>query len=198
MKHRTLVSKRLRSYGTAAVGTTAVLATQAEAATVLMPGSPDFNTTLEGIAGILSVSSSGTSTPTTYVNFSIGVQTDKNFRRGTSTSSITLGSAKNSLYFAEFNKNGQRVSAFDAALNSTDNWLYVRNNSDSTKGGWLQFSFGNGSVEEGFSVVKLVAVDSVNEIPTAAGAATAVPEPSALALLSLGASGLLIRRRRVA
>lgn len=185
-------SSRLRVYSTLACGATAVIAGNAEAATIVPINSGSYDTGLSNLGtvqsftdvndkGYLSFSGSGVSVPSAN-----GL-----FQRGSDTTNVSLSASDTSFRFSDYMtpQNG-------AQLNSSDNWFYAVGSTDNTQRMWLQLEFGP-ETNLGFSIVKAVIPSFAGELPNAA-AASAVPETSSLALLSLGAAGLLKRRRRAA
>lgn len=192
-------NNRLRAYSSTALGTTALLASQSDAATIINVNSSTFNT---GLSNIGTISRTGTGVP--YSNSSIQVtgsflMTDKmssTFRRGNDANPATFVPASASSVNYAFNNYGGSSAQSNAILNSSDNWFYFKGPTNQSQQVWLQFKFGGLGDGSGFSIVKAVYPDSPGQLTNALAASTAVPEPSALALLSLGASGLLVRRRR--
>ena len=191
-------TNRLRAYGSTALGTTALLASHSDAATVVDVNGTTFNTGLSGI-GIVGRSGDGSASTISSVTFSsyLAKQTSGYFRRASDATAVSFdetGTSRN-FFYANVSSEGVAAPKQGAALNSSDNWFYAAS-SDKTQRVWLQFQFGGSANGTDFSIVKAVFPETVGELPSAQSAA--VPEPSALALLSLGASGLLIRRRKLA
>ncbi len=188
---------RLRTYGSLALGSTALLATHADAATIVDVNATSFNTTFSGIGTVDHLTTTSFNYLYSYVRTgsNILLPIGTTFRRASDTA--TVGSSTYSTSQIQYGKTYLGVSDpyQGALLNSSDNWFYATAASNTNQRVWLQFQFGNGD-GSGFSIIKAVYPSSPGELPSAFAASTAVPEPSALALLTLGASGLLVRRRR--
>lgn len=192
-------SPRLLSYGSVALGATALLSGNSDAATVVNVNATSYNT---GLANIGTVTLSTTVTPiseyTTWFKGDVGLggtlagSTESFFQRGGSGVSFTPDSTTDPVSLRYFDGN-----FINGAVVGSDNWLYAVSSVDSNQRVWLQFDFQPvTSTTVNGSILKAVFPTSIGELPSAQLASTAVPEPSALALLSLGASGLVLRRRR--
>ena len=191
-------TSRLRAYSSAALGATAVLATHADAATVVPVNSATFDTTFSSLGTVSRGSRELFSNEFQTVAFTgSAAYTQSNyFHRGNDTATVIIDTiGRNSFDYAKSYAPGDTNSSSAALLNSDDNWFYAVGETDNSQRVWLQFQFGDGE-GNGFSIVNAVYPDYEGELPSAFAAANAVPEPSALALLTLGASGLLARRRR--
>jgi hypothetical protein len=186
---------RLRAYGSTALGTTALLASHSDAATVVDVNGTTYSTGLSGIGDIARAGSGGLyqSASVTTSAFVLKQSGYNFFQRGNNITAVAFSA--NPISSFQYSYQGNQAQK-GAVLNSSDNWMLARS-TDSTQEVWLQFSFGDNGDGTDFSILKAVFPDTVGELPSAASA-SAVPEPSALALLSLGASGLLIRRRNKA
>ncbi|WP_035612686.1 PEP-CTERM sorting domain-containing protein [Haloferula sp. BvORR071] len=200
MQHSS-TSSRLLSYGSLTLGTTALLSGNADAATVVNVNATSYNT---GLANIGTVSLSTTSftfpvppyTPTYKGRITLGDNlvgtAEAPFQRAGSGVSFAPDTTTDSSLIEYWN--GGTVNG---AVLGSDNWLYAVSNTDSSQRVWLQFNFNmTTSTAVTGSIIKAVFPSSIGELPTAQLASSAVPEPSALALLSLGAGGLVLRRRR--
>jgi hypothetical protein len=198
---------RLLAYGSLALGSTTILATQADAATVVDVNSTTYNTGLSGIGTIAHNSNSGSefgdpnkAYTDSYVTFSSAVATNGQFLRGSDTDSQARPSG--SITTFQYGRSGWNGGPRNSAeLNSSDNWFYVNAANDSTQRAWLQFHFGDASESGDFSIVKAVFLDEGDTIDNAYAASnvSAVPEPSHMAaLFAMGASGILLSRRRQA
>jgi hypothetical protein len=196
-------TSRLKHYASSALGTTTLLATHSDAATVIQVGSQSYNTGLSGI-GTVSVNPvdpgpHGPAFVTTSTLVYWGGDKSGVFQRGTSTQALTDFSGTYKQY-AGISESGSYPTS-GALLNSDDNWARLRS-LDGTQEVWMQFDFGEG-LGGSTGIVKIVYPSTVGQFATAAEASaatnqnvSAVPEPSsAFGLLALGASGLLIRRR---
>lgn len=198
MKTKVATSHRLLAYGSIALGSTAVLATQADAATIVDINSNTYDTGFEGIGTIELFSSSSEMAGKTYVTsqveFTVGAKMTAGgfFRR--SADDIPVSFFGSDYLFSYGNTTSpnpgfvEQTGQNGALLNSTDNWFYAVAEDDGSQRLWLQFSFGNN--DGNFSIVKAVIPGEGETINNAAAAASAVPEPSAIALLA--------RRRRLA
>ena len=187
-------SSRLLAYGTVACGATAMLAGNAEAATIVNVNSSTYatglsdlgtfqtTTTLKGYLRV--IGSTGVSSPSADGVF---------VQRAASATNVTFSGSTTSGFAIGYGSSGWN----GVQMNSSDNWFYAVASSNPSQRMWLQLQFG-GSMTSGFTIVKAVIPDVVGELPSASHAANAVPETSSLALLSLGAAGLLKRRRRAA
>lgn len=190
------ISNRLLAYGSAACGAAAVLTGNSEAATIINVNASSYNT---GLSNLGTISATGGYKGTANLHFSgtgvslISGPGNDHFDRAVDIGTVTprTGSSVNFQFLGEY---GESVSG--SARNSSDNWFYAFGATDSSQRMWIQLQFG-GYGTSGFSVVKLVIPSFEGELPSASHAA-AVPESSSLALLSLGAVGLLKRRRRAA
>jgi hypothetical protein len=193
-------SKRLLAYGSLACGATALVSGNAEAATVVDVNATSYNTGLSDIGTVgTTFNPSAPFGPKAYLTFTAGsgVSAQQNgsyniFSRSTDSSS-PMGFQTSSSFLYSLN-NGPSNGAL---LNSNDNWLFAKGVNDPNQQLWLQLQFG-ATTGSGFSIVRAVIPSTPGELPTAAAASAAVPETSSLALLSLGAAGLLKRRRRAA
>ena len=189
-------SSRLRVYSTLACGATAVIAGNAEAATIVPINSGSYDTGLSNLGTVQSTNIVGDKG---YLNFSgsgVSVPSANGFfQRGSDTTNVNLSGSGTSFRFSDYVA-PQTIPQNGAQLSSNDNWFYAVGSTDNTQRMWLQLEFGSQS-NVGFSIVKAVIPSFAGELPNAA-AASAVPETSSLALLSLGAAGLLKRRRRAA
>ncbi len=192
------MTTRLLSYGSLTLGATTLLSGNADAATVVIVNSTSYNTGLSNIGtATLAVTPAGS-----YFKgqFQLGGQlvgTGENvFQRGGSGVSFTPDGSFDGPtidYSSSFFLNMQ-----SGAVVGSDNWLYAVSSVDSSQRVWLQMNFNQvtGSNPVTGSIVKAVFPSFAGELPTAQAASSAVPEPSAMALLSLGATGLVMRRRR--
>lgn len=196
MSNPTTSSNRLLAYGSLACGATALLSGNAEAATIINVNASSYDTGLSNL-GTISSSSKG---PYGYLRFSgTGVSQVTGLANGqidqaSSTQTVTPNTevSLNSFLVISYGS-----GASGALSNSSDNWFYAFGAADNSQRMWIQFQLGT-QAGSGFSVVKVVIPDFAGELPSASHAASAVPETSSLALLSLGAVGLLKRRRRAA
>lgn len=196
---------RLLAYGSLALGSTTILATQADAATVVDIDNNTYDTSFAGIGVVQHYSVISHGNDKTYttrgVDITVGVSSPGGdfFRRSTDATQVTVSGSNTRFAYAQTQQGNytetQTVALNGAQLNSTDNWFYAVDEVDTDQRLWLQFSFGNN--DGNFSIVKAVIPEAGETLDNAA-AASAVPEPSAMALLALGAGGLLIRRRREA
>ena len=194
-------SKRLLAYGSLACGATALVSGNAEAATVVNVNATSYNTGLSDIGTIGTTFNPGAPLgPKAYLTFTAGsgvsvVQngSNNNFSRSTDSSS----SPGSQTFFSGVLYSLNSASNLGSLLDSSDNWLFAKGVNDPNQQVWLQLHFG-ATTGSGFSIVNAVIPSTPGELPNAAAAATAVPESSSLALLSLGAAGLLKRRRRAA
>jgi hypothetical protein len=191
----TTSSNRLLAYGSLACSATAFLPGSAEAATVINVNAGSYNTGLSNLGTIVSTSYKGYG----YLHFTgtgvsrISGPGDDDFDRGANTESVTpIAGSRTTIWFMDYS-----MPVSGAVSNSDDNWFYAIGAADNSQRMWIQFQLGNHS-NSGFSIVNLVIPDFAGELPSASHAANAVPETSSLALLSLGAAGLLKRRRRAA
>lgn len=186
-------SSRLLAYGTLACGATAMLSGNAEAATVVTINSASYDT---GLATLGTVSATNKGYPNKgYLHFSgtgVAFPNGTLFHRGNDSTVVTPSGSAGTNF--QFSNNGPVNGAL---ANSSDNWFYAFGSTDNSQRVWLQLHFGNSSTTD-FSIVTAVIPTSAGELPSASAAAAAVPETSSLALLSLGAAGLLKRRRRAA
>lgn len=194
-----MIRNLLRTYGSTALGSTALLASQSDAATVVDVNASFYDT---GLSAIGTVERTGTGDPENWSFVTIPTyvpkQTGTFFRRGTDESTVAFSTSTSRNFDYAFSNSSENPFSpkNGAELNSSDNWFYA-SSPDGTQRVWLQFQFGGGADSSNFSIIKAVYPDAVGELPSAQSAA-AVPEPSAIALLSLGVSGLLIRRRKQA
>lgn len=193
-------TNRLRAFGSTALSTTALLASHSDAATVVDVNGTSYNT---GLAGIGTIGRSGNggiyqgASVTTSATIMMASEF-LHFRRGNDGGPVEFSIyTTNGFQYSYKNFQGHQARN-GAVLNSGDNWLYAKSNVDPDQQVWLQFQFGSLGNGTDFSILKAVFPDSPGQLNTALAASTAVPEPSALALLSLGASGMLIRRRKQA
>lgn len=196
---------RLLAYGSLALGSTSILATQADAATVVDINSTFYDTGLSGIGVIQDYSTSRNGYGKTYTTSSVEatgtvrIPLSGVFKRSTDTTPVTFSGESVRFEYADTSYIGggqtEERAVNGAILNSSDNWFYAVDDVDGTQRLWLQFDFGNN--DGTFSIVKAVIPGEGETIDNAA-AASAVPESSTMALLALGATGLLIRRRREA
>jgi PEP-CTERM motif len=185
---------RLLSYSSLVLGTTAVVTTHTDAATVLNVNASTYDSGLSniGTVGFLSVAGPYGFNKSDVSFSGTGVSSPSPvFSRAADTSVVTFAGSAQSIRY-----NYGTTSANDAQVGS-DNWFYAVGAADNTQRVWLQLNFGSGGGSQ-FSIIKAVIPDTVGELSNAAAAAAAVPEPSALVLLSLGATGLAARRRRSA
>lgn len=189
---------RLRTYSSLAIGATALLGAHSEAATIIDVNAATFETTFSSIGTVGTKAVITGAYESRYVTFSEPVYiSNKGFYRGTDAATVARSffQVNDFAYFSKFSS--YPPDSANNAERGSDNWLPVSGGSDDSQQLWLQFDFG---FDEGnsFSIVKAVYPDYEGELLSAFDAANAVPEPSALALLALGASGLLVRRRRQA
>ena len=190
----TTPSCRLLAYGSLTCGATALLSSNVEAATLVQVYASSYDTGLSSFGTISStVQTEGTKAYVTFSGTGVSLPSGNTFRRGSDTSAFTVqaGSGTQFTFINGTNSKG------GSELNSSDNWFYAVGSQDATQRMWLQLHFGN-STNEGFQIVPALILGEGETIDNAAAAATAVPETSSLALLSLGAAGLLKRRRRAA
>lgn len=191
-------TNRLRAYGSTALSTTALLASHSDAATVVDINANTYDTQMAGI-GIISRFGSGGEYTSSGINISTAVKQPmgSDFRRGTDSSVVEFEFFNSANNFNYTTTDFEFSSAVNGAqLNSSDNWFYAKQ-SNGSNAVWLQFQFGGSGDGTGFSIIKAVVPSTPGELTTAS-AASSVPEPSSMALLALGASGLLIRRRQKA
>jgi hypothetical protein len=195
---------RLLSYRSLSLGSTAILATQAEAATVVNVNATTFDTGLSGIGtvGFHFNPEPDMAESKSYVTFSGSVFVDMagSFRRGDDTNNFSVGNYPSSTVQIQYasEKNAPPAGSNGAVLNSSDNWLYAVSSPDQSQRVWLQFQFWSGTGGNDGLILRAVFPDFEGELPNPAAAVAVVPEPSALILLSLGATGLAMRRRRTA
>lgn len=188
---------RLLAYGSLALGATGMASHHAEAATVVDVNAATFDSTLSNFGTIgFAQRVDEVNGPKGDVTFSgTGVTVHQGLNSGAPIQQATedvlspdLDPTVAILYSGGTNPKG------GAYLNSDNNWIYATGATDPDQRLWLQMEFGDGT--GGGTIVTAIYPSFAGELPDAAAAASLVPEPSALALLSLGASGLLARRRR--
>lgn len=186
---RNEASLRCLTYGSLTFGSMAMTPSALDAATVVDVNTKPFDTGLSAI-GSVAFANLAFSDNFFLLFSSIVLHAEgEEFRRGDDNSPISPYGGDFGLGYTS---DGLPLNG--ALLNSTDNWFYAISETDNSQRVWLQFHFtgdGNGTI------VKAVFPSFIGELPSAAAAA-AVPEPSSLLLLSLGTSGLLIRRRKSA
>jgi len=191
----TTPSCRLLAYGSLTCGATALLSSNVEAATLVQVYASSYDTGLSNFGTISStVQTEGTKAYVTFSGSGVSFPYGNIFRRSSDTSAFTLQPGASGTQFTFINGTNSKGGS---ELNSSDNWFYAVGSQDATQRMWLQLHFGN-STNEGFQIVSALILGEGETIDNAAAAATAVPETSSLALLSLGAAGLLKRRRRAA
>lgn len=196
---------RLLAYTGLAAAATGFASSHAEAATVvnLGPGTRVHDTTITGIGSISLISYVNTNTKSA-VEFSNSVniyQFDPSniILHGENNAPLTTSNAGTRLSYAWSSVGpapDYTVSASPkngAQLNSADNWLFVHALTPEEGSAWIQFYLDG--TNSGY-LASLVIPDFEGELPSAASAAALVPEPSSLMLLSLGATGVLARRKR--
>lgn len=196
---------RLLAYTGLAAAATTFASSHAEAATVvnLGPGTRVYDTTITGI-GSISLLSYTSGNAKSAVEFSSLVNiyefdSTNIILRGDNSTALTTSFEGTRFTYASISdgpppdyapvaspKNG-------AQLNSADNWLFVHATTPEEGGAWIQFYLDG--TNTGY-LASVVIPDFEGELPSAASAAALVPEPSALMLLSLGATGVLARRKR--
>lgn len=189
----TTPSSRLFAYGTLTCGATALLSGNLEAATVIEIDSSTYDTGFSSI-GTISSTLNGEKGNINFSGSGVSVTYGDLFLRASDATQVVMEPGTSSQSFSFSNADSPKGSA---QLNSSDNWFYAVGAADATQRMWLQLRFGP-SGNEGFQIVAALKLDEGEVIDNAAAASAAVPETSSLALLSLGAMGLLKRRRRAA
>lgn len=190
--------KKLATYLTVGLGS-GCLAGQADAAVIVTfygPGAQNPGTTPATPAGI-AVGSFLTSGNRYIVDSNLALAAFSNTGANYFTSGTNLNGASGTTYgFGQYIQNAFPVNG--VTLNSNQNYANLSfNGPDNTYEAVAQF-FLNGS-GTGY-LVAIARNDNNSALGIAAGklAIDSVPEPSGLALLALGAGGLIARRRRQA